>query len=89
MFDTNADPYLIGAYTGGELFFFAQLFVGSRSGVDHQGLCVSYIGEVAGEFQGVDESGSAFFSAFDAEVQDAALTVIKICFCETVIGIAL
>ena len=88
MFDANADAYLIGVYAGGDLFFFAQLFVSGGCRVYHQGLGVADVGEMAGEFQGIDEFGCKLFSASDAEVQDTAVAVVEISVSEGVIGIA-
>ena len=46
--------------------------------MDHQGLCVSDVGEVAGQLKGVDEFSCALFPTLYPEVEDAAITVVKI-----------
>ena len=88
VFDADGDADVFGADTGRELFGFGQLLMRGGGRVDHEGFGVSQIGEVAGEFDAIDQFDAGVFAAFDAEAHDRAGSSGDVFFGVGVVGMA-
>lgn len=58
-FQTNGDANHIRGNPGRALLCFAELSVGGRCGVDHQGFGIAYIGQMAEELAALDKFNPA------------------------------
>src|ERR1700683_4950648 len=47
--NAHADANLVGLHSGRDLFCFAELFMSSRCGVNHQSFCIANVCQMAGE----------------------------------------
>jgi hypothetical protein len=68
----DRQAHQVRRHAGGLLVGFAQLAVGGRCRMDHQGLGVADVGQVRAELQGVDEALAGFLSTLDAEAEQRA-----------------
>ena len=75
MFNTHADSHLIWFYACCKLLINTQLFVRGRCRMYDQCFCVTHIGEMAGQFQVINEFRSIFFFTDYTEIQDATKTM--------------
>src|SRR5919108_5385012 len=71
---SNGQTNEIGADACGFLFFLRELGVGGAGRMNGKRLCVTEIGNMAEEFQVVDETRAGFTSAFGAEAEDRTWT---------------
>src|SRR4051794_14910437 len=74
--DTQADE--IGGYAGAELLLFVELAVSGRSRVDRQALGVAHVGQVAEQFQALDELLSSRQAAVNSKTEDGACALGQI-----------
>lgn len=87
VFDADGEADEFGADAACQLLFSVELGVGGGGRVDGEGFGVAEVGNVGEHLEGVDEFGTSFGSAFDAEDDDAAAFAAEVFLVLGVFGI--
>ena len=75
VFYANRYTNIFRCHARGHLLLGSELRVRCRGGVDHKGLRVANVREMAGELHVLDETLARFFAAANAKAQDGARSV--------------
>jgi hypothetical protein len=78
VFDADGDPDQVRTHSGGRLLVGGQLLMRGRGRMDHESLGVAHVGQVAGQFNGVDELARSIESAGYSEAQDCPKPVPEV-----------